>query len=176
MENMTVAMLQDSLYTVDPRAAAKTAVAKAMNDYENEVYFEDWGASPQLTDAAHKAEDTAPALTRNGTDGRVYGGDCNLIHAPDGRRVEFGQRMAHLLDLTMRANAENRTASEKANQLLCPGCYMVVIFNMATELARANHQPLNELAKSMANAFHRLAEEGTDAIEHITVFLDGGEA
>jgi hypothetical protein len=29
-------------------------------DYLNEQYFEDWGASPQLTDKAHRAEEEIP--------------------------------------------------------------------------------------------------------------------
>jgi hypothetical protein len=135
-------------------------------DYLNEQYFEDWGSS------VNKNKD----LTRNGTDGRVYGGDCDLIHIPDGRRAEFGQRMAALLEVMMRANAENRTEEQRLNQLLCPGCFMVAVFNMATELARANGQPFSELGKSMAKAFAELAEGGTDRIEHIIVELDGDVA
>lgn len=141
-------------------------------DYRNEQYFEDWGASPQLSDSAHAAEDTAPRLARNGTDGRVYGGDPNLIHIVDGRRAALGQRMARMLEMSMRAECVGRTTVEVLNQPLCPGCYMVALFNMATELARQNGQSMEELGQSMAQAFTKLANGGTDAIEEIEVMLD----
>lgn len=115
-------------------------------------------------------------LTRNGTDGRVYGGDCDLIHVADGKRAAAGRHIAKVVDGLMRANAENRTDEQKASQLLCPGCYMVVGFNMLTELARQNGQPLTELAASMENAFRQLREGGADAIEEILVLLDPEDA
>jgi hypothetical protein len=117
-------------------------------------------------------------LTRNGTVDpdlgidRVYGGDCELIHVADGKRAAAGKAMAKVLDKAMREHAENRNDFERATQLLCPGCYMVVGFNMMTELAKRNGQPLKELALSMANAFTELANGGEDAIEHIQVMLD----
>lgn len=111
-------------------------------------------------------------LTRNGTDGRIYGGDCDLIHVKDGKRAAAGKAVAKVMDELMRKNAENRTEQEKAEQLLCPGCYMVVGFNMLTELARQNGQPLAELAASMENAFRQLREGGEDSIEEILVLLD----
>lgn len=111
-------------------------------------------------------------LTRNGTDGRVYGGDCDLIHVQDGKRAAAGRHMARELDRLMRQNAQDRTDEQKANQLLCPGCYMVVAFNMMTELARKNGQPFKELSASMINAFQKLADGGEDAIEEIQVILD----
>ncbi len=40
----------------------------------------------------------AHALTRNGTAGRVYGGDCGLIHVPGGLRAEIGAEIAVFLD------------------------------------------------------------------------------
>lgn len=124
-------------------------------DYANESYFEN-----------------LPALSRNGTDGRVYGGDKQLIHVADGKRAQAGRRMATLLDGLMREHAENRTEAEKASQLLCPGCYMVVAFNMLTELAKRNGQPMGELAASMANAFTALANGGDSSMEEILVILD----
>ena len=117
-------------------------------------------------------------LTRNGTVDpntgveRVYGGDCDLIHVADGRRADAGRYVAKVLDAQMRKHAEDRTEEQKAEQLLCPGCYMVVGFNMLTELARQNGQPLRELAASMENAFRQLREGGPDAIEEILVLLD----
>jgi hypothetical protein len=129
-------------------------------DYLNEQYFEDWGADPSV------------ALTRNGTDGRVYGGDCNLIHVVDGNRAALGREMAATLDTRMRQQAVGRTAEQRETQLLCPGCYMVVVFDMLTELARRNGQPLTELASSMCNALEMYASKGISAIEEIEVILD----
>lgn len=83
--------------------------------------------------------------------------------------------MARHLDQLMRANAVNRSDDERAIQALCPGCYMVVGFDMLTELARANGQSLRELGLSMAQAFTSLAEGGEDAVEHIIVCLDPEE-
>ena len=135
------------------------------SDYLNEQYFENWGATPD-------AEADQVLLTRDGTDGRVYGGDCNLIHVKDGKRAAAGRAMARELDKLMRQHAEDRTEEQKRTQLLCPGCFMVVGFNMLTELARRNGQPLSELAHSMADAFQKLADGGPDAIEEIVVWLD----
>jgi hypothetical protein len=110
--------------------------------------------------------------TDKGTLGRVYGGNPDLIHVADGKRAEAGKRMAVILDSLMREHAEERTEQEKATQSLCPGCYMVVGFNMLTELARRNGQPLGELALSMAGAFLELASGGPDSMESIAVMLD----
>lgn len=111
-------------------------------------------------------------LTRNGTDGRVYGGDCELIHVADGKRASAGRHLATLLDGLMRLNAENRTEQERANQLLCPGCFMVVGFNMLVALAERNQQPMNELCLSMEEAFRSLRLNGSSYIEEIQVMLD----
>ena len=37
--------------------------------------------------------------TKNGTKGRVYGGDCNLIHVADGKRAAAGHLMARIATL-----------------------------------------------------------------------------
>ena len=117
--------------------------------------------------------------TQNGTDGRVYGGDCNLIHVADGQRAALGEAMAHTLDAQMRKNAftrGDRTATQATNQPLCPGCYMVVGFDMLVTLARQNGQSLQELGSTMACAFDNLAlcDEGDAVcIESIHVILDG---
>lgn len=134
-------------------------------------YYRDW----------HSLIDAVPPLTRNGTDGRVYGGDPNLIHVDDGRRAEVGRWLAHELDTQMR-NTElarrllrgepDEPAAEAARTMpLCPGCFMVVLFNAARELAIANGQPLSELGRSMAAAFEKLATN-PEAIESIEVMLD----
>lgn len=120
-----------------------------------------------------------PVLTQNGTDGRVYGGDCNLIHVADGKRAELGAAMAYTLENQMRKDAfarGDRTLMDAANQPLCPGCYMVVGFDMLVTLARQNGQSLQELGRTMARAFDNLAfcDEGDTAyIESIHVILDG---
>lgn len=116
---------------------------------------------------------TLKTLTRNGTDNRVYGGDCDLIHVIDGKRKAMGLAVAYELDKFMRQNAENRTEEEKANQLLCPGCYMVVMFNALVSLAEMNGQPMTELGNTMANAFSKLAKDnGYKGLEEIRVMLD----
>lgn len=115
-------------------------------------------------------------LTTNGTEGRVYGGDPNLIHVPDGKRREFGKRMALELDTLMRMEAQQRTLTERLGQALCPGCYMVVGFNMLVELAMQNGQSLKELGRTMAEAFSALAENANDpGMESIQIMLDPEE-
>lgn len=109
--------------------------------------------------------------TRNPDTGMVYRGDPELIHVSDGRRTEAGRRVARFIDEQMRKYAEGRTEIERYAQALCPGCYMVVIYNAALALADANGQPRRELAASMSLAFAKLAEAPdlgfTEAIEVI---------
>lgn len=120
-------------------------------------------------------------LTRNGTDGRVYGGDCDLIHIADGKRTAAGMLAASFVEEQMRVNAErsgSRSPREAETQLLCPGCYMIVLVNAAVELAARNRQPLRELGRTMAEAFTKLADadEVTPAfLEEIQVILDGDD-
>lgn len=117
----------------------------------------------------------------NPTEGRVYGGDCVLIHIADGERADMGAWLAARLDQRMRLDAiaeSRRTESEAESQDLCPGCYMVVLFNAAVELAKHNRQSLRELGASMAAAFQQLvdnpnADEAN--IESIGVVLDPHE-
>lgn len=92
-------------------------------------------------------------LTRNGTDGRVYGGDENLLHLPDGYRAHYGGVIAELTDAMFRGiNGGDRESR------LCPGCYMVAMYDAAVALAIENGQDLGELGRSMAAAFQRLAD------------------
>lgn len=111
-----------------------------------------------------------------GTLGRVYGGDCNLIHVADGNRKNVGHAAAQFIDGRMREDAfkeGRRSYTEAKEQALCPGCYMVVGFNTMVELAKANGQSLAELGRTMATAFKKLEQCQTDAcIEEITVMLD----
>lgn len=145
----------------------------------------------------------AAVLTRNGTDGRVYGGDCNLVHIEDHTRRDFGRDLAFQVEHMMR-HRDPALRRQSAGELdgggypgarefapaagvvidwtrpLCPGCYMIALFNAAVELVRANGQPLAELGRTMAQAFSRLAEETVISaayeaclIEEIAVILDG---
>lgn len=127
----------------------------------------------------HAAEALVNVIDRPaGSAGRVYGGDLDLIHVPDGKRADLGDAIATALDHLMRVGAENRMLHERATQRLCPGCYMVVMFNALVTLARRNGQPLDELAASMIGAFERLlADARFGRIEEILVLLDPeGEA
>lgn len=112
-------------------------------------------------------------LDRGGTDGRVYGGVPSLIHIPDGHRGDLGAALATDLDRMMRVGAVNRTQHERAAQRLCPGCYMIVGFNMLIALADRNGQPRRELARSMIRAFEKLeANPEAGMTEEIDVILD----
>lgn len=117
--------------------------------------------------------------SKNGTEGRVYGGDANLIHVADGNRANVGAQMATMLDMTMRVDAvndERRTLDQATAQQLCPGCYMIVGFNMLVTLAEENEQSLSELGRTMAAAFTMLADQTETGQgfhpEEITVILD----
>lgn len=121
----------------------------------------------------------------NGTDGRVYGGDPELVHVPDGRRTEIGLQLADIADDAIRMSSGDFTRGmdyAKPSKPLCPGCYMVVGFNMLVALARENRQSLSELGNTMSQAFLRLADCGESldsngamaCIEEIEVILDPG--
>lgn len=110
-------------------------------------------------------------LTRNGTDGRVYGGDTALVHIADGTRRAMGETVADYLDYEMRHSA--RVQGKNAEGLLCPGCTMIALFNAAVKLAEDNGQPLTELGRTMSAAFAKLAENPDAAgTEEIDVILD----
>lgn len=112
-------------------------------------------------------------LTANGTDGRVYGGDPNLIHVPDGKRADLGNLAACFVEAEMRKGAENRTHREREMQTLCPGCYMVVGFDMLLRLADDAGQDRRQLAKSMIAAYEKLLENPDQPpLEEIFIQLD----
>lgn len=124
---------------------------------------------------------TDSRLTRDGTLGRVYGGDPNLVHVADGQRGTTGVIVSAFASVTIRLLAVQsgaRTEEEAKAMLLCPGCYMVVMFNATVQMAKDNDQPLRELAQTMAAAFQRLDDclaRGEDpqlCIEEIQVLLD----
>lgn len=120
-------------------------------------------------------------MTRNGTvdadtgKSRVYGGDLELVHIQDGRRRAIGAGLATFYGATIRALAVARGAN--ARGALCPGCYMVAVYNCAVSLADANGQSRRELGETLAAQFATLArnpELGT--IEEIEVLGGrGGE-
>lgn len=109
---------------------------------------------------------------RNGTNGRVYGGDENLVHIADGTRAKMGMELALMLDQMMRAEAlanGSRTDTDAMDQALCPGCYMVALFDAALALARMNGQDVRELGRTMAAQFDKLAHGEDGMIEEIEV-------
>lgn len=105
----------------------------------------------------------------NPTLNRVYGGDTGLVHIADGERVEMGNWMALMLGVVMRRDAARRGQFPE-HKSLCPGCYMVALYNMAVSLAEQNGQPVEELASTLAEAFYRLAHGNAPRhMEHIDV-------
>lgn len=89
-------------------------------------------------------------MNGNGTQGRVYGGDANLLHIPDGRRGEFGEEIAVFVTTRMREMNGGR------EDPLCPGCYMIALMCAAVTLARRNGQNIVELRDALGNAFETL--------------------
>lgn len=115
----------------------------------------------------------------SGTNGRVYGGDPAYIHVEDGKRLMIGREIHDLLEQRIRWRAysrQNISYKEAMSKPLCPGCFMVVLFNAAVATACSNGQTLTELGRSMAAAFKMLEENPTlQGIEEITVMLDPEE-
>lgn len=116
---------------------------------------------------------------------QVYRGNPDLVHVQDGQRALIGSKLADHLDFAVRRNALDATddygvMGDILKNPLCPGCYMVVLFNAAIATARRNGQSLSELGNSLGNAFLELARTATadvgyqaDArIEEIEVRLD----
>jgi hypothetical protein len=103
-------------------------------------------------------------LTHNGTDGRSYGGDPNLVHIPDHHRADVGKAIADELTALMRMvgtlGVGHVAEPYEGDKPLCPGCYMIALFDAAVELAKREGQPVKELGLSMAQLFMRLAMEG----------------
>jgi hypothetical protein len=103
-------------------------------------------------------------LTHNGTGGRSYGGDPSLIHIPDHHRADVGRAVADMLSATMRTIATLGVGHDAepydTDKPLCPGCYMIALFDAAIELAKREGQSVQELGLSMAQLFLKLAAEG----------------
>jgi hypothetical protein len=122
----------------------------------------------------------------NGTLGRVYGGDPELVHIPDGQRADVGHELAKEADAIIREFGIAKAGKSLKNYYdkpICPGCYMVAGFNMLVVLAQKNGQSLTELGNTMSRAFGKLAECGElldsnamACIEEIEVILDPARA
>lgn len=103
-------------------------------------------------------------LTHAGTAGRTYGGDPNLIHIPDHHRVDVGRSIADVLESEMRLlgtlGVGHDAKPATSDDPLCPGCYMIALFDAAVILAERTGQNVQELGASMAQLFTKLAKEG----------------
>lgn len=130
-------------------------------------------------DRASTAQNNATPDPHTGAT-RVYGGDCGLIHIPDGGRADVGQMMGERLDALMRGVAtreayrrgdmDNITGDKLDTDSLCPGCYMTVGYNMLVSLARKNGQSMEELAETMIHEFTKLlGDYNRPLIEHVEV-------
>lgn len=111
---------------------------------------------------------------------RIYGGDCGLIHIPDGERGQVAAELGARLDRIMRATATreayragnlDRLIDDKLDtDTLCPGCYMVAGYDMLVHLARVNGQDVRELAATMIHEFTKLYNEpDRPLVEHVEV-------
>jgi hypothetical protein len=111
-------------------------------------------------------------VSQEGTQGRVYGGDPNLIHIPDHHRKDVGIDLADNLEGTMRLLAiQNQGVSfADRDKKLCPGCYMIAGIDMMLVLADRNGQDRRELALTLVEAFKKLADDpNADLIEEVHV-------
>lgn len=103
-------------------------------------------------------------LSHNGTAGRTYGGDPSLVHIPDHHRTDVGRAIANELESLMRLlgslGVGHEAKSPEADDPLCPGCYMIALFDAAVILAERTGQDVRELGASMAGLFTGLAEGG----------------
>ena len=111
----------------------------------------------------------------------IYRGREDRVHIADGKRAEVGAELAHELDAVMRNRAhfdDGLSAAEAfgddghAPLKLCPGCYMVALFNAAVTLAKENGQSLSELGNTLAAEFAALAAGGPATIESVRVIED----
>ena len=109
----------------------------------------------------------------------VYRGRKDRVHIADGERRAMGRGMALNLDAAMRSAAYRDNERQYGElfgadaQPLCPGCYMVALFNCAVALAKDNGQDLRELGATLAAAFGELAKSGEAVdMESITVLID----
>jgi len=103
-------------------------------------------------------------VTHNGLAGRTYGGDPDLIHIPDQHRADTGLSIANMIDAEMRLIATlgvgHPAEPMGSDKPLCPGCYMIALFDAAVVLAERYGQPVTELGDSLGDLFYKLAREG----------------
>lgn len=95
-----------------------------------------------------------------GTEGRTYGGDPALVHIPDHHRVEAGHVTADHISDTMRILSSAAGKEGSWTKPLCPGCYMIALYDAAVLLAKDHGQDVRELGHSMAWLFDNLAKQG----------------
>lgn len=99
-------------------------------------------------------------LTHSGTDGR----DPALVHIPDHHRADVGRMLATQLEAEMRMLATLGLGHDPkpydGADALCPGCYMIALFDAAVFLAERTGQDVRELGHSMAALFSALAADG----------------
>lgn len=105
---------------------------------------------------------------------QVYRGKQEYVHIEDGKRAAVGRAYSVYLTNEIRDAAFLQGNLDAYRNPLCPGCYMVAVFNLAVELARMNGQSLTELGRSMSKAFSDLAAMPVSraTIESIEVQLD----
>lgn len=105
---------------------------------------------------------------------QVYRNRQEYVHIEDGKRAAVGRAYSVYLTNEIRDAAFLQGNLDAYRNPLCPGCYMVAVFNLALELARMNGQSLTELGNSLGNAFYQLAQDGAyaESIESIEVQLD----
>lgn len=104
-------------------------------------------------------------LTHNGTEDvngtrRTYGGDPNLVHIMDHHRQDVARVVADTLGSLMRLAAKINGTVYDPDHPLCPGCYMIALFDAAVHLANDNGQDVRELGHTLSKAFADLAERG----------------
>jgi len=145
----------------------KEALAEAWRMFRSELAGEDVtpdGEQPPDWAVAH------PVINPKhlGTYDRVYGGNPELVHIKDKHRRELGKGFAMALDSVMRERAE----MDATGKALCPGCYMIALYDAAVYLAQDNGQSLSELGHTMAWAFTQLAQGTLNLTEEIHVMVD----
>jgi hypothetical protein len=85
------------------------------------------------------------------------------VHIPDHHRADVGRVVANELEATMRLlgtlGVGHDAKPATGNDPLCPGCYMIALYDAALEMARRTGQPLHELGASMAWMFKGLEDD-----------------
>lgn len=102
-------------------------------------------------------------IEHRGTSGRAYGGDPALVHIPDHHRTDVGRALADCLEMQMRLIGTLGVGHEPKPyddaSPLCPGCYMIALFDAAVFMARRQGQDVRELGLSLGGLFTTLAHD-----------------